>query len=420
MQNEFYRSWYLIYNSDFYLLCFSAIVFDLPRYLMATIAYVILILRPVRATESYKPKITVVMCLLNGADNFRRNIQALQKQTLKPFEIFVIDDGSTDLTATYARQALKEGLITHFIHHEQRCGKDASMNHGVRFAKGDFILQIDDDTLITPTGIEKLAAAFNDEQVGVASGNLPIRNKDASLWTSLQAIEYMISVEIGRSVQDLFGAVSCCSGAFMMFRKELYVLIGGHNVNSANDLELTLRIRELGYKARFVREAIAYVDAPETFEALVKQRYRWDTDILRIRLYIFNDASLYHPHETLADTLTRLDFIIFEFLQTMIFPIYIVWLFYEIRDYAIPFLMDMYLFTLLIYTVNVALAIITTNQKFNLFDAAIVLVFPLYQGVIMKIIRFASYSSEILFNATWYDDAIPEKVRRALYFPRRN
>jgi len=420
MDNEFYRSWYLIFSSDFYLLCISAIVFDLPRYLMATITYIILLLRPVSSVEPYKPNITVVMCLLNGAENFWRNIHALQKQTLRPIEIYVIDDGSTDLTATYARQALKEGLITHFIQHKERCGKDASMNHGVRFAKGDLILQIDDDTLITPTGIEKLAAAFVDDKVGVASGNLPIRNKDASLWTSLQAIEYMISVEIGRTVQDLFSAVSCCSGAFMMFRKDLYLSIGGHNVNSANDLELTLRIRELGYKAKFVRDAIAYVDAPVTFSALVKQRFRWDTDIIRIRLYIFNDASLFHPNESLADTLTRLDFVVFEFLQTMIFPIYIVWLFYEIQDYAISFLMDMYLFLLIIYTLNVALAIITTSQKFNLFDASTVLIFPLYQGIIMKMVRVISYSSEILFNATWYDDAIPDKVRRALYFRRYN
>jgi hypothetical protein len=104
----------------------------------------------------------------------------------------------------------------------------------------------------------------------------------------------------------------------------------------------------------------------------------------------------------------------------MIFPIYIVWLFYEIQDFAIPFLMDMYLFLLIIYTLNVALAIITTSQKFNLFDASTVLIFPLYQGIIMKMVRFISYSSEILFNATWYDDAIPDKVRRALYFRRYN
>ena len=416
MSEEYAHSLYLIYRSDFYLLCVSAIIFDLPRYVFGTIAYVILILTQPKIIPNFKPKISIVMSLLNGEANFWRNINALQQQTLKPLEIIIIDDGSTDATKSYAEEALDAGLITQFIHHDQPCGKDASVNHAVRFAKGDLILQIDDDTLITPDGIELLANVFEDETVGVASGNLPIRNKDDSLWTSLQAVEYLVSVEIGRSIQDLFGAVSCCSGAYMMFRKDVFLALGGHNVNSANDLELTLRIKELGYKARFVRESVAFVDAPVSLSALFKQRFRWDTDILRIRLMMFKSLKVFRPNESLADTLTRLDFSLFEFLQTLIFPFYIAWLFARLQDLAVPYFILMYLFMLLIYIFNIALSILSTKQKFSLFDASTILIFPLYQGVILKMLRFVAFSCEIFYNATHDDDAIPPKVRKALYF----
>ena len=202
----------------------------------------------------------------------------------------------------------------------------------------------------------------------------------------------------------------------MMFRKDIFLALGGHNVNSANDLELTLRIKELGYKARFVRESVAFVDAPVSLSALFKQRFRWDTDILRIRLMMFKSLEVFRPNESLADTLTRLDFSIFEFLQTLIFPFYIAWLFARLQDLAVPYFILMYLFMLIIYIFNIALSILSTKQKFSLFDASTILIFPLYQGVILKMLRFVAFSCEIFYNATHYDDAIPPKVRKALYF----
>jgi cellulose synthase/poly-beta-1,6-N-acetylglucosamine synthase-like glycosyltransferase len=410
-------SFQLIWQSDIFLLLFSVVVFDIPRYLLATTAVALAGFGPTRVCTTCRPRVSVVVSLFNGADTLPRCLEALQHQTLEPFEIIVIDDGSTDRTRTVALQAFERGLISKFIHHETRCGKAASINHGARFASGDLILTLDDDTIVAATAIQRLASVFDDERVAIASGALSIGNKDVSIWTSLQSIEYLISITVGRYFLNIFGAVACCSGAFSMIRRSVYVAIGGNSTGPGEDLELTLRIRKLGYEARFVHDALATVDAPSTCATLVQQRLRWDRDSLHIRVNMFHELAFRKPRERLSDTLQRLDFIIFELIPTIIFPFYLVYILmiFGDTDTALSYLAWVYLVVLAMYVLILALAVVVTDHRLNMFDALVILSFPLYQGIFMKIVRFVAYSMEVLFSASRRDDYVPSRVRHALY-----
>lgn len=405
----------IIIHSDYILLFISSLMFDIPRYVLSTILCLIVISKDSKRNCDYKPDISVVMSILNGESGFNRIIDNLHSQTLPPLEIIVVNDGSTDRTGELAEAALSSGLINVLIHHDVRCGKAASINHGVRFARGELILSVDDDTVIFPDGVERLASVFVDPNVGIASGNLPIRNKDESIWTSLQALEYMISIEMGRSILDLVGAVSCCSGAFSMFRRQTFIDMGGHNISSAEDLELTIRMRNMGYVARFVRDAVALVDAPVSLPALAKQRERWDFNTLKLRLLMNGDASIFFKREDIANSVSALDFVLFEFIPTMALPYYLCWLFVAVGDYAPWYFFGIYLILLPVYLVNIAVCLVITKQSFNLFDAGVALIFPFYMGIILKCIRLWAYSRELLFSASFRDGHIPERVRISLF-----
>ena len=81
---------------------------------------------------------------------------------------------------------------------------------------------------------------------------------------------------------------------------------------------------------------------------------------------------------------------------------------------AILFLTAMYVLLLWISIFNMALAFAMFNRSIGLFGLATSLIFPLYQGVYLKCARFFSYSSEIIFATSRYDDFVPPRVRRAL------
>lgn len=402
-------------QTDIYLLLLFLFIFDIPRYLLATFASIFI--RPWASLDSdtYQPKVSVIISVHNATQNFITNLQAIKTQTLKPFEIIVVNDGSTNETAEILQRGYKAGLIDSIITHSMRCGKSASINHAVRFARGELILNLDDDTLLKSTTLHRLSLAFRDPKVAIASGSLFVRNKDESLVTSLQAIEYMTSMAEGRFMLNLFDAVSCCSGALSMFRRSIYMAIGGNNVGPGEDLELTMRLRKLKFKIAFIHDAQASILGPSTFLGLIKQRLRWDRDSLCIRVNMYKELSLHQFYEANTDVLARMDFIIFEFIPTLIFPFYLIYIFMIFGNLFFIYLFSIYILVLGFYIVNIALVMLIFRYRLNLFDLAALLIFPLYQGIIMKLVRFIAFSSEILFSTSHDDDYVPKRIRHALY-----
>jgi len=412
---DIHQSLWLIYYSDFFLLFFGVLFFDIPRYIISVLAMAIAPTREDPNNFGPLPSVSVVLSVFNGADGLMEALKSLRRQTLAPLEVILVNDGSLDQTRAIATLAKQQGLLDQFIHHGTRCGKSASINHAVRFAKGELVLCIDHDTMLASNAIEKLALAFRDDQVALVGGNLSIRNSRESLWTSLQAVEYLVSINVGRTFLDLFGAVSCCSGAFSMFRRNVYMAICGNNTGPGEDFELTLRVRKLGYKVRFVREALASVEAPASFDGLVRQRLRWDRDALNIRINQYRNLDLFRPREFVSDTLHILDFIIFELVPTSILPFYILYIIIILGPLAPAYLATVYVLVLGIYAAGVAVAVLISPQRLTLFDVAVMPIFPLYQGVIMKLVRFVAFAREVLFRDSRRDDYVPPRIRRALY-----
>ncbi len=238
-----------------------------------------------------------------------------------PLEVIVVDDSSTDDTRAVANRARADGLVDVVICHGTRCGRSAAINAAARFARGDLLLTVDADTVFEPTAVARLAAAFDDPRVAGASSNIGVSNERASRWTSLQHVEYLMSISAGRAVLDIFGVLACLSGACSMFRRDVFLRHGGLDVGPGEDLEITLRLRRLGYAVRFVADATAETLGVVGGISLLRQRARWDRDSLRVRFMMYGEFRLFHPREHLQDTLQRLDFIIFDLVPTISFSV---------------------------------------------------------------------------------------------------
>jgi cellulose synthase/poly-beta-1,6-N-acetylglucosamine synthase-like glycosyltransferase len=405
-------------GANFFELALAALILDIPRYTMSLVSLALFgagkVLRPGRARAS-KLTVSVVLPTFNGGAELDRTIASLRGQTKRPVEIIVVDDGSTDETRAVAERARARGLIDMVICHGTRCGRSAAINAGARFASGDLLFTVDADTIFEPDVIARMVAAFDDPRVAGASCNIAISNERASIWTGLQSIEYLMSISAGKSVLDIFGAISCLSGACSMYRRDVFVRQGGLDVGPGEDLEFSLRLRRLGYRICFVPEAWAETDGPVAAISLLRQRARWDRDALRIRFMMYGELSFFHPFERLPDTLQRLDFILFDLVPTLSFPFYLAYVVLMFGADAVAFLASLYFLLLWISLFNMALACAMFHRSSSLFGFAASLIFPFYQSVFLKCGRFWSYSSEIVFAASRHDDFVPPRVRRALF-----
>ena len=409
----------LLAGASFFQLAFSVLIFDIPRYTLSLVSLALFgVRRRFGKDRIVEMTVSVIVPTFNGGDGLGRTIASLHRQSLRPVEIIVVDDGSTDDTRAIAETARAQGLIDMVICHGTRCGRSAAINAAARFASGDLLFTVDADTVFEPVAVARLAEVFLDPRVGGASCNIAISNPDESIWTGLQSVEYLMSISAGRASLDVIDAIACLSGACSMYRRDVFLSQGGLDVGPGEDLEFSLRLRRLGYVIRFVPDAWAETDGPSAGVSLLRQRARWDRDALRIRSMMYGELRFFHRFERLPDTLQRLDFIIFDLVPTLSLPFYLVYVLLAFGADAPLFLASIYLLLMWISFFNMALAFAMFGRSLTPFALSTSLIFPLYQGVYLKCARFWSYSSEIIFAASRNDDFVPPRVRRALLDPR--
>lgn len=393
------------------------LVFDVPRdtlsFLVTGIDRYLQRLEPHRAVET--ADITVVIPTLNNPAGLLTALHALRKQTLQPKHIIAIDDGSSDETAAILAYAQATGLADLAIFNDRRMGVSGACNKALLFVKCPYVLFLDCDTELAPEALAELVSRMQLKGAAAVSGNIGIRNESASLWTSLQQIEYMIAIDFGRSFLDRFNAIACCSGAMTLFDTEALREIGGFNAGSGQDLDVTLRLREAGYRISFASRAWALTDGPETFSGLVKQRLRWDRDAIRIHIFQHHQLRKAKKGESLGNTIQRYDFVNFTLFPTLLLPL-MFWGLFQIPGAVLPdFLLAAYLLMLGVAAVNLSVIYSAYRGAVRPFHLLLLPIFPIYQGIVMKAVRLFAFLSEAVWRASRFDGFVPARVRARLY-----
>jgi glycosyltransferase involved in cell wall biosynthesis len=103
-----------------------------------------------------KIDISVVIPTFNRANLLRRAVESVLRQTRKPDEIIVVDDGSTDDTSAVA---LSFGKSIRYVR-QQNAGSSAARNRGVQEARCEWIAFLDSDDVWTEAHLESINAAM--------------------------------------------------------------------------------------------------------------------------------------------------------------------------------------------------------------------------------------------------------------------
>jgi peptidoglycan-N-acetylglucosamine deacetylase len=222
----------------------------------------------------YRPAVSVIIAAYNEEKVIERTVDSILQNDYGNMEIVVVDDGSKDGTLEVLRRRFgdeaKVSILT-----QPNGGKSAALNNGIRHAKHDLLIAVDADTLFRPGTIGRLARHFINPKIGAVSGNARVGNKKNWI-TRFQSIEYIYGFNLDRRALDYIDAITVVPGAVGAWRKELILECGGFLHDTlAEDTDLTLAIRRLGYVIRYEQDAIAYTEAPEDTRNLAKQRFRW-------------------------------------------------------------------------------------------------------------------------------------------------
>lgn len=230
----------------------------------------------------FYPFVSVLVPAYNEERVIERSLMSLLKQDYPSFEVIVIDDGSADLTFLTAQKLAGDyGAARIRVVRQPNRGKAAALNLGISVARGELVLCMDADSEMVEGTINKMVRHFVDPEVAAVAGNVKVRNRD-SLWTRLQALEYIEGLNMVRKAQGFFRSVNIIPGPIGMFRRDILLAVGGYEDDTfAEDADLTLKLVAFGYGIRYEPDAISMTEAPAELTELIKQRYRWTRGILQ-------------------------------------------------------------------------------------------------------------------------------------------
>lgn len=150
---------------------------------------------------------SVIIPTRNRAGVLERCLASLTRQTLprELFEVIVVDNGSTDRTASVVERYTSR-LTLRYIHAPEP-GLHVGRHAGYRAARSDTLIFGDDDIEAEPTWVEAIAESFEDERVGLVTGNnLPNFEFEPPDWLGLlwvrpvyrgRAIGYLSVMDFG-------------------------------------------------------------------------------------------------------------------------------------------------------------------------------------------------------------------------------
>lgn len=220
-------------------------------------------------------KISIVIPARNEAESLRTLLPRIQKASTSG-EIIVVDDGSTDNTATIC---MDSGVKV--VRHPYGMGNGAAIKSGARAAKGDILVFMDADGQHDPADIPRLLKKL-DEGYDMAVGARQ-RGSQASVSRGLanRFYNWLASQMTGHPIADLtsgFRAVQAHK-----FRQFLYLLPNGFSYPTTS----TMAFFRSGYPVAYVPIVAA--------ERIGKSHIKPLKDGVRFLLIIFRIGTLYSP-----------------------------------------------------------------------------------------------------------------------------
>lgn len=201
-------------------------------------------------------------------------------------EVIVVEDGSTDKTVEICTKYAEEhrGMVK-FFRKQFSNGKPSALNYGVRRAKGEIIGIFDADSVPDANALINVCKYFRDPKVAAVQGRTMSINSDENMLTKFISYEEAVWCEAFLRGKDVLGLFVHLKGSCQFIRRDVLEKLGGFEDNAlSEDMELSARLTEKGYRIRYASDVYAWQETPGDLKQLLRQRTRWFRGTMEVAL----------------------------------------------------------------------------------------------------------------------------------------
>jgi glycosyltransferase involved in cell wall biosynthesis len=222
-------------------------------------------------------KISIIIPVYNEAESLNACLDAIANQTIKPYEVIVVDNNSLDDTRLVAKAYDFVTLIS-----ETKQGVVHARSTGFDHAKGDIIARIDGDSILPNDWLQSVEQVFKDESVDAVSGQ--------AIYYGVAGASIINSVDLffRRYLSNRLKNHLYLWGANMAIRRNAWRQVRGDLCQKGGqheDFDLAIHLQEIGGKVTFDERLVANVSSR-----------RIDSDFLDFMHYVLISPNTYAQH----------------------------------------------------------------------------------------------------------------------------
>lgn len=210
-----------------------------------------------------KPLVSIIIPNKDHADMLDRCLKSIEKSSYQNYEIIIVENNSEkEATFDYYKQLKSERIKV--VYWEGIFNYSAINNFGVRAAKGDFLILLNNDVeIITENWIEEMLSNCQRKDVGIVGAKLYYPDdtvQHAGIIIGIGGVAGNIFTGLPRRFTGYFHKasiqqdLSAVTAACMMVKRSVYEEAGGLEEKlqvAFNDVDFCLRVRKAGYLVVF-------------------------------------------------------------------------------------------------------------------------------------------------------------------------
>jgi cellulose synthase/poly-beta-1,6-N-acetylglucosamine synthase-like glycosyltransferase len=238
-----------------------------PDELLPTVSIVL----PVKNEES------VIGTLLDTISNL--NYPANKIETI------VIEDGSTDKTLEICLDYARHNSNVRVLHKHSSRGKPSALNFGISQAHGEIVAIFDADSVPDPDALRAASEYFEDPKVAAVQGKTLSLNPKKNMLTQFISYEEAVWCEVFLRGKDLLNLFVHLKGNCQFIRRDvLHKVKGFDEAVLSEDMEISAKLLDNGYKIRYGSNVVAWQENPSDLKTLFNQRTRWFRGTMEVAL----------------------------------------------------------------------------------------------------------------------------------------
>lgn len=244
------------------------------------------------------PKYSVIVPVYNRIDEVDDLLRSLCEQTMKDFEVVIVEDGST-ARCDKAVERYADRLDVKYFYKENE-GRSIARNYGIDRSKGSYLVFFDSDCVIPANYFATLDSKLKENPFDCFGGP---DSAHESFSPTQKAISFAMTsflttggIRGGKVQLEKFVPRSFNMG----YSRDVYNKVGGFREMFSEDIDMSTRIRQAGFSIGLIREAAVYHKRRIDFKKFWRQVHVFGMSRITLKLLYPDSLKIVHTLPAIA------------------------------------------------------------------------------------------------------------------------